>query len=392
MERFKQPYTLLKRGKVWYYRLANDPKRVPHSTGKTTKVEAAQYAAEMAKQGIQSPVAKKKLSEYLPEALEKHIQMRAADGDPLNELHCQDSRRYIRYILSDKISNIELGDVTVSHVQDFKLRLLERMKDKRNTANRVLRLLKMLLRTAYERQEIPRDPSGGSRGVRRITVKAKTRGIYSSEQLECLFPPDPWGATNFNPWADIFDYSTFLLAASTGLRRKEVLGLQWDSVFLEEEIPYVVVTEELAKSKKQRATPFFDKVIFGEDRAVRAVKKLRDTSSRKTAKVMNMEGTPIEGYVFGYADGSPRRTTWWKDHLGKALKKANIDRGGDENTMPLDAHSFRHTLASNLKSRGMPDGLIRTFCGWSSLNVQANYTHFDPDLIQHYTNWMSKQV
>gem|GEM_PF-5689572 len=49
MERFKQPYTLFKRGKVWYYRLSNDLKRIPHSTGKTLKVEAAKYADEVSK-------------------------------------------------------------------------------------------------------------------------------------------------------------------------------------------------------------------------------------------------------------------------------------------------------------------------------------------------------
>ena len=115
-------------------------------------------------------------------------------------------------------------------------------------------------------------------------------------------------------------------------------------------------------------------------------------SSRKSAKITDMEGIPIESYVFGYVDGSPRRTTWWKDHLENALDQAKIDRGGDENTMPLDAHSFRHTLASNLKSRGMPDGLIRMFFRWSGAKVQSNYTHFDPDLIRHYTQWLSKQA
>ncbi len=48
MAQHKAPFTLLKRktskGKVvWYYRLASDPKRVPHSTGKNTKWEATQF-------------------------------------------------------------------------------------------------------------------------------------------------------------------------------------------------------------------------------------------------------------------------------------------------------------------------------------------------------------
>ncbi len=35
--RFREPYTLFKRGKIWYYRLAADPKRTAKSTGQVIK-------------------------------------------------------------------------------------------------------------------------------------------------------------------------------------------------------------------------------------------------------------------------------------------------------------------------------------------------------------------
>jgi len=390
MGRYRQPFTLFKRGKIWYYRLADDHNRTGHSTGKTMKFEAAEYAKQMAELGVQNPASGKKLADYLPDAFDKYVRMRVADGDPFSDLYIQDSRRYIRYIVDDKISQLELKDVTVNHVKDFKLRLLEDMKDQKNKANRILTLLKMLLREAYESQLISRDPSGGSRGVRRITVKYKKRQIYTQEQLEALFPPEPWEKGDYHPWTGIHDYTAFLTATCTGMRRKEVLGLKWSAVFLEDEVPYVVVVEELAKSKKQRATPIFDQVVFGDDRCVRTMKQLKALSSKNNAKITDMSGAPVEGYCFGYPDGSPRRTTWWATHLRQALDRAGIDRGGDEETMPLDGHSFRHTLATHLKSRGMPDGLVRSFCGWASLNIQTTYTHFDPSLVANYSQWISQ--
>lgn len=59
MARHKAPFTLLKRktkkGKfVWYYRLADDPNRVPHSTGKFAKWEAKQFVEELLSIGIRS--------------------------------------------------------------------------------------------------------------------------------------------------------------------------------------------------------------------------------------------------------------------------------------------------------------------------------------------------
>ncbi len=49
---YKAPYTHFKRKKKKknskrYYRLADDPKRIHHSTGKTTKWEAEQFVEEL---------------------------------------------------------------------------------------------------------------------------------------------------------------------------------------------------------------------------------------------------------------------------------------------------------------------------------------------------------
>jgi len=386
MQRYKAKYTLLKRGKIWYFRLGDDPKRVQHSTGQTLKGEAVKYVEEILKSRKQSPVAEKSLTEYLPEALERYIKLRSEDGNPLSKDYIKDSRRYIGYILSDPIANKALGEVTFADIEDFKMRILKKFRDRRNTASQVLKTFKLILHRAYRRQEIQRDPSG----VDPIRIKSKIRQIYTSEQLEKLFPPEPWGKGDYSPWTGIHDYGAFLLSVSTGFRRQEALGLKWSEVFLEEEIPYVVVDKSLAKSRKQRATPIFDKIVFGDDRCFRAMRHLRALSSRKKAQVVTLDGAPVEGYCFGYADGSPRKGTWWTKHLKQALDRAGIDRGGDDTTLPLDGHSFRHTLASHLKSKGMPDGLVRSFCGWASLNVQSQYVHFDPSLIANYTTWLSQ--
>ncbi len=70
MAQHKAPYTLFKRNKKkknskWYYRLADDPKRIHHSTGKTTKWEAEQFVEELPTLNLkQKPVA---LEEYSKE-------------------------------------------------------------------------------------------------------------------------------------------------------------------------------------------------------------------------------------------------------------------------------------------------------------------------------------
>ncbi len=86
MPRYKAKYTIFKRGKIWYYRLGDDPKRVHHSTGQTLKGEAVKFVEEILKKRKQSPIAEKSLQEYLPEALKKYIKLRIEDGNPLSGL------------------------------------------------------------------------------------------------------------------------------------------------------------------------------------------------------------------------------------------------------------------------------------------------------------------
>jgi integrase len=340
------------------------------TTKQTTETAARRWVQERYGVGKKAvSFAGPRLKEYVLPAFDRYVQAKSVAGDSLGKQYASESRRLLeRFVLTDEIAEKRVGQITHGDFEDFQTRLIGKLE-----------VLRLVLRRAHKRGEIERNPTDG---VLKAKIQKSERSIYSAEELEKLFPADVWEKKHFSPWSGSEDYTAFIVAASSGLRKSEVLGLTWDAVHLEEGREHIEIRGSLkndgklgpTKSKRPRATPIFDFVLWPERRAVRALKELRKLYFSRRILATNP-------FVFGYADGTPRMGTWWAKHLRAALKTAKINRDRGEGKLPLDAHSLRHTLASYLKAAGLPSDLIRQFCGWSSESIQATYTHIDPELF-----------
>lgn len=391
--RYGKPYRFWKRGKYFYYRLPGTGKW--KSTGKTTEPEAHRYLIEEVLPNPQKKERATKLKNYALPAFDKYVEAREKVArDPLSEKYVSVSRGYLkRFLLNDELAEKPIRDLTMEDWEDFQTRLITHvLPDHRTTAVRALEAVRLVLRRAEKQGLVKVSPD---RAAVKPKADSRQRDTYTAEEMEKLFPADVWEKGDFGPWQEPLDYTAFIIAASTGMRKGEVLALEWSDVHLEEGQEYLEIRGSLqtttqigpTKGKRPRATPVFDFVLWTERRAVRALSELR----KRSGKIVDMQGQPM-GPVFVREDGSRLGRTWWQTRMKSALKKANIKRDRGENSMPLDTHSLRHTLASHLKAAGMPDDLIRRFCGWSSLNVQARYTHIEPELFTRIMNLVQVTV
>jgi hypothetical protein len=69
-------------------------------------------------------------------------------------------------------------------------------------------MLKIILKEAFFREEIDRDPTAG---VGNTKYESANIGTFTEDELRMLFPrkvPDPWG--------DVNAYAVFMIAAVTG--------------------------------------------------------------------------------------------------------------------------------------------------------------------------------
>lgn len=362
--RYREPYTLLRRkgAKVYYYRLGGDPIRRARSTGKTLKHEAKEYVEQLLARGALSADMDlaKFLEPYYGWETCPHVARLRAEKKQVGEQHVRHQRALLdKYVLTDAIAHENVHELRRHHILDFRQRLLAQGLSDRQ-ANRIIGALKTCLKEGVYREELDRDPTAGIGNIRQELAE---RGVFTQEELRHLFPREGNG-----PWTDLRAYTAFLVAATVGARRGEILALRWRDVDLTE------ATLNIEKAWKDDTTlgdPKWGKIRKGIPIPATTVARLRELH-RTSLHVLP------DALVFHNGDGSRLSTRWWQTEFRAAIKKANINTEARR----LTAHSFRHSLNTILRDQGVPAEKIRATMGWTNEKTQDGYTHFGTEHLR----------
>lgn len=170
-------------------------------------------------------------------------------------------------------------------------------------------------------------------------------------------------------------FPAYVLAATTGLRRGELLGLCWDCVDLEQGIITVkrqllvlkdgLALEETTKSKSGRRS-----VVLTDD-AIRELKAWRKRQAQE--KLLLGEAYQDNGLVFCKEDGTPLDPREFTKRFQRLLEKAGLPK--------VRLHDLRHTHASLLLARGVHPKVVQERLGHSSITITLDlYSHLAPGL------------
>ena len=357
MARPAEPFSLIKRPKTkfWYYKLGGW--KGYKSTGKALKSDAISVALEALdaeKPDPSGPTLRKYAAPFFVWETCPHVKRLVAEGKSITRYHVKDMRRILEnHLLTDSIAKVRLGKLKRFHILDYRERLVEKL-DYTRTVQKAVGVLKTILKEAYFREDISRDPTVGI-GVSRY--QPKEIGAFTAEELKALFPAIPPG-----PWGDLTGYAVFLTAATTGMRRGEILALTWECVSFKEQ---TIEIRQAWKDRHEMGPP-----KWGKTRVTPIPVQLSATLKKVQKKSNNTKSGDL---VFCYEDGARLGGTWWAKRFTSALERAEINRGGRN----LRPHSFRHTLNSILREKGYDAAKIRAALGWSSEDVQDGYTHWN---------------
>lgn len=359
-----KPYGLWKRGKVYYYRIGAGKWK---STSRTRQDKAMEYALERLEEYRQRKLEESRtiiLRDYLDpfyvEGRCPHVARLRAEKHPISTHHIRLQRTNIdKYILEDEIADRNLRELRRADIIDFRQRLLDKgFSD--NKVNNVIKTLKVCIKEGIYREELDRDPT---LGVGNIREQKQERGTFSQKELAALFPKKGLG-----PWPDLSTYTCFLVAATTGMRRGEILAWRWKDIDFEEKIYHV---RRAWKNDHEIGLPKWDKI--------REDLPLPEVTAQKLLE-LRTESLHVlpDALVFHKAGGIKRSTRWWQLTFVAAMKKAKItvkERG-------LTAHSFRHSLNTFLRDQGVPDEKIRATLGWTTAKTQDGYTHWSAEHLR----------
>jgi integrase len=135
-------------------------------------------------------------------------------------------------------------------------------------------------------------------------------------------------------------------ALHTGMRRSELLKLQWSDVDLSNR----VITVQESKSGKKRAIPI-DDTLF------------------KTLQVLPSRFK--KGWVFPSPRNASQRCYDFKSRAERAFEAAGFT--------DVTLHTLRHTFASQLVMAGTDIKTVQELLGHSSLAMTQRYSHLAPD-------------
>lgn len=258
--------------------------------------------------------------------------------------------RILRAHLPPRLGTKRLDEITTQVVDALKAELKDH---KPATVNTILAVLRKMLEVAVRWGVLDRHPCR----VEFLKVEQPPFAFYDAGEFGRLVH----AATELDSRAA----TMVLLGGDAGLRRGEMMGLEWPDVDFERRIIRVVRSvwrdiKTLPKSGKVRTVPLTKKLH-------EALARLRDdahfgaAANPKDLGILKTNGSlPVRRYDI---------TRWMKT----AQKIAGLGGKGG-------VHILRHTFCSRLAIRGVPVRVIQEYAGHATIMVTMRYMHLSPSV------------
>jgi integrase len=268
--------------------------------------------------------------------------------------------QYLRCYILPAIGEATLAQLTPTLVERMTAAMIGRGLSP-TTARGARTTLRMILRDAERDGIVARNVAALARPPRlvrhelRVLTAAETRLLLEGTADDDLGP-------------------LFAVAATTGLRQGEVLGLRWQDVELTDTAPTLTVNRSLARTASgfELAEPKTARSRRTLDLAPVAVAALRRQRTRQK------EARLAAGDLW-----QDTRRLVFTDQLGRALRGANVTHTFSDSLARLGLphvrfHDLRHGAASMLLAQGVPLKVVSETLGHSGITVTADtYAHLD---------------
>lgn len=394
-ERIPQYKTVTLKG-IQYYRT-----RVTDADGKQVSLYAASceelYQKEKEARRQIAEIAFRRKNPTVADYCEKWLYMKSAT---ITSSTLRGYTNAVNNYIVKPLGDMYLSDVTAD---DIRLALVPVSKRSEGLYNTVNMLIKCIFYSAERNELLDYNPSAG------IPAKGgkptKKKEALSDEQAKVLL----------DTVRDLPPYVFIMIGLYSGLRREEILGLQWDCVFLDASTPYISV-QRAWRSENNR--PCVSTVL--KTKAAR-----RDIPIPKCLVdcLRQVKETSISDYVIADSEGEPlsysqfqriwryvtvrtaKPRAYYKYVNGQAIKTViNPTVGSHVKNRPkivynidfdVTPHQLRHTYITNLLYAGVDPKTVQYLAGHenskTTMDIYAKIKYNKPEELCGVVNAAFKQ-
>lgn len=252
--------------------------------------------------------------------------------------YCSDLHQFRSYLL-DQYQIDDWGDVCLINIRSWVFELAER-KIERRTINRKISTLRSFYQFLKKEGVVESNPVAS---IRQIKTKKHLPEVIPEDVLRRFLQ----FSENVS-WKELRDHMLIGLLYETGMRRAELMELEWKNVDLKGK--YIIVT---GKRQKQRQIPIRQELSS----------RLKYFLETTTAEF----GTSPD-FVMVTDRGVKTYPKWVYNKVKNIL-------GTWANSGSISPHVLRHSIATHLLHAGADIQVIREFLGHSSLAATEIYTH-----------------
>ena len=365
-------------GKLVYYYQCYDEKgkrQWAKSTGITKKTEATAYCMKLFRDGLLIPEQKAPTFAEFSDGwwnaetcrFLKWRQMRKPISKGTILFHQKNFENHIK----DYFAKYRLDEITPNTIEGWLLHLSEKKVNEKNakdvingndetrkklkpkTINLMYVTLKIMIGEAVRTGLLKSNPC---KEIKKLSAEEIVRDILSVEEAKKLFPFD-WSTV----WSNKVIFNAHRMAACTGLRIGELLGLRGEYVFDD----YIYITGQYSqrfgyiphtKTKHNRNIP------------------IPTLMRQELDGLLKANGN---GFVFSENGGkTPVATCRINREFDRALQ--NIGISHDERIKRnLSFHAWRHFLNTLLLMRDVGEKKVQAVTGHLTRGMTDHYTHFD---------------